>query len=62
MKNRNGYTLIEIIGAIIILGIISIIAIAVFTRNLRGFRDDYYINIERTMIESGKEFFGDKRH
>ena len=62
MKNKNGYTLIEIIGAIIIIGIISIIAIAVFTRNLRGFRDDYYTNTERTMAESGKEFFGEKRH
>ena len=41
--NKKGYTLIEIIGAVIILGII---AVATFTRNLRGFRDDYYAQEE----------------
>ena len=44
--NKKGYTLIEIIGAVIILGIIAIIAVAPFTRNLRGFRDDYYAQEE----------------
>ena len=61
MKNKNGFTLIEIIGAVIIIGIISIIAVITFTGNLKGFREDYYNNISRTIEESGKEFFNDNR-
>ena len=60
MKNR-GFTLIEMIGSVIILGIISILAILTFNGNLRGFRDDYYSDMVRTVQESGKEFFNDNR-
>ncbi len=42
MKNKNGFTLIEIIGSVIILGIISIIAVLTFGSLLKGFREDYY--------------------
>ena len=60
MKNK-GFTLIEIIGAIIIIGIIGVIATVVFTNNLRGFREDYYTETIRSLTESGKEFFNDNR-
>ena len=60
--NKKGYTLIEIIGAVIILGIIAIIAVATFTRNLRGFRDDYYAQEENSLKEAGREFFSDNRN
>ena len=62
MKNKKGFTLIEIIGAVIILGIIALIAFNTFLGNLKGFRDDYYNNIVRTLSESGKEFFNDNRN
>ena len=62
MKNKKGFTLIEIIGAVIILGIIAIIAFNTFIGNLKGFRDDYYNNIVRTLSSSGKEFFNDNRN
>ncbi len=61
MKNRRGFTLIEMIGVVIIIGIIAIIAFNTFTGNLKGFRDDYYVSTERTLEESGKEFFNDNR-
>ena len=61
MNDNRGFTLIEIIGAVIILGIISILAILTFTGNLRGFREDYYADMVRTVQESGKEFFNDNR-
>ena len=59
--NKKGFTLIEIIGSIIILGIISIIAYNAYTSSLRGFREDYYNDLTRTLQESGKEFFNDNR-
>ena len=61
MKNNKGFTLIEIIGTIIILGILAVITIPMFTKNLAGFRDDYYVNIENTVKNSGNEFFNDNR-
>ncbi len=59
--NRKGFTLTEIIGAIIILGILVIIAVITFTGSMKGFREDYYTESERTLTESGKEFFNDNR-
>ena len=59
--NKKGFTLTEIIGAIIILGILVIIAVITFSGNMKGFREDYYINTIRTLTESGKEFFNDNR-
>ncbi len=62
MKNRNGFTLIEIIGAVIILGIIAIFAVVTYTNSLKGFKENYYIETERTLQESGKEFFSNYRN
>ena len=62
MKNKNGFTLIEIIGAIVIIGIIAIIAYSTYSSSLKGFRDNYYEEVERTLVESGKEFFNDNRN
>ena len=61
MKNKNGFTLIEIIGAIIILGILLIIAVPYMNRNLETFRADYYNSIEETILSSGRNFYTDNR-
>ena len=60
-KNNKAFTLIEIIGAVVILGILSIIAVSYFTKDLERFRDDYYKNIESTLVSSGREFYTDNR-
>ena len=61
MKNRKGFTLIEIIGVIIIIGVLALIAIPSFMSSLGVFREDYYDNIVRTLENSGKEFFTDNK-
>ncbi len=62
MKERKGFTLIEIIAAVIILGIISIIAVITYTNSMQEFRESYYVSLERSLTESGKEFFNDNRN
>jgi prepilin-type N-terminal cleavage/methylation domain-containing protein len=59
--NKKGFTLTEIIGAVIILGILVIIAVITFTGNMKGFREDYYRKTIQMLKESGKEFFNDNR-
>ena len=61
MNNRRGFTLVEIIAAVIILGIISIIAIVTYTGDMKEFRENYYSSLERSIVESGKDFFEDNR-
>ena len=60
MKSK-GFTLTEIIGAIIIIGILGVLAVVTFTGSMKGFREDYYTEAVRTLTESGKEFFNDNR-
>ena len=61
MKNRKGFTLIELIAVIIILGLVLIIAIPFFTGSLKEFRNDYYENLSGNVLNAGKEFFTDNR-
>ena len=61
MKNRKGFTLIELIAVIIILGLVLIVAIPFFTGSLKQFRTDYYENLSGNVLNAGKEFFTDNR-
>jgi len=61
MKNIKGFTLVEVIGAVIILGILAILAVPLFTKQLNTFRDDYYENLVSNFENSGREFFSDNR-
>ena len=57
MKTKKGFTLIELIAVIVILGLVLIIAIPFFSGSLKTFRDDYYTNLNGNMLNAGKQFF-----
>ena len=59
MKKEKGFTLIELIAVVIILGLIALIAIPYFTGSMKTFRDDYYDSLSQTVESAGKEFFKD---
>ena len=59
MKKEKGFTLIELIAVVIILGLIALIAIPYFTGSMKTFRSDFYDNLSRTVETAGKEFFKD---
>ena len=61
MKREKGFTLIEVIAVIVILGLIVLIAIPFFQGSLTTFRDDYYDNLETSVTNSAKEFFKDNK-
>ena len=60
MKREKGFTLIEVIAVIVILGLIVLIAIPFFQGSLTTFRDDYYdttnASIESIVINLNKNF------
>ncbi len=60
MKN-NGYTLIELLAVIVILGIIMVIAVPVVSYLVNGNNDEYYSNMEKTIKTSGEDYFLDNR-
>ena len=61
MKDRKGFTLIEVLAAVIILGILLVITVPTFTKYLKGFRIDYYERLEGNINTSGQTFFADNR-
>ena len=60
-KNNKGFTMIEILGAIIIMGILLLIAVPTVSKLMKGFRDDYYVELEETIETSAKDFYSDNR-
>ena len=61
MKNKKGFTLVEIIAAVIILGIISLVAVINYTGSMKEFRDSYYSSLEKTMVEDRLQFLNHKK-
>ena len=52
--NKKGFTLIEILAVIIILGIVSTIGIAAISRNIDNSRRSSFANIGRNYVESAR--------
>ena len=54
MKNRNGFSLIELIGVIVILGIISLIAITEVNRYIKNTKTEMYKTYEKNIETATK--------
>ena len=60
-KNNKGFTMIEIIGVVIIIGVLLLLIIPGVSKLMAQFRVDYYEKMELTVNESGKDFFNDNK-
>ena len=60
--NKKGYTLIEILAVVIILGILLLIAVPAINKQLNQFRVDYYSKVESSGKAAGKDYISDKRY
>ena len=60
-KNNRGFTMIEILGAIIIMGVLLLIAVPSVSKLMENFRKNYYKELEETLIASAKEYYSDNR-
>ena len=60
-KNERAFTMIELLAAIIIMGVLLGIAIPGVTKLMKQFRKDYYVKLEDSITESAKEFYTDNK-
>lgn len=56
MKNNKGFTLIEILAAVTILGIISTIAVVAVSKYIDKSRNEAYDTMEKTLCDAAKNY------
>ena len=59
--NKKGFTLIEIIAVIVILGVIMFIAVPSISRYVGGSRKDLYISDAKRFVDAAKEIISTKK-
>ena len=59
--NNKGFTLVELLATITILGILSGIAIVSVSWILSSAKKNYYKSLRGTIVSSAKSYFGDHR-
>ncbi len=57
MKNKKGYTLIELLGVIVLLSILSSLGVVVYTNFMIQREQVYYKELEESMLLAGGEYY-----
>ncbi len=60
-KRKNGYTIIEILAVILIIGLLLAIAVPAVNKQLNDFRVNYYEKLEESIKAGGQDYISDKR-
>ncbi len=61
MRNNKGFTLVELLATIAIIGIMSGIAVMSVSRILNNAKQKYYSSLRSTIISASKSYYGDHR-
>ena len=57
--NKKGFTLIEIIGVVILIGLVALVSVPLVSKMLNRNRLDYYENLEDSVRLAARDFFVD---
>ena len=60
-KKQLGFTLVEILAVIVILGILSGVAIGGYSAYIKKAKKNYYIAQEKLLTQSGRDFYNDNK-
>ena len=60
-KKQLGFTLVEILAVIVILGILSGVAIGGYSTYIKKAKKNYYIAQEKLLTQSGRDFYNDNK-
>ena len=60
-KQKRGFTMIELLAVLVILGIIMVIAVPSVVGYLQDSKQKYYEQLEDSVMTAGKEYFSDHR-
>ena len=61
MNNNKGFTFVEILAAVTILGILTVIAIVGVSRILERSHTEFYKNQEKNLILAAQSYMNDNR-
>ena len=60
-KKKRGFTMIELLAVLVILGVIMVIAVPSVIGYLQGSKQSYYEQLEESVKTTGQEYFSDHR-
>ncbi len=61
VKNKKGFTMIELLAVIIIVGLLLLIAVPAINKQLNSFRVNYYSKLESSVKAAGQDYISDKK-
>ena len=59
--NKKGFTLIEILATVTIIGIVSAVAIGAYSKYQKKAKDNYYVKQEDLLTQAGRDYYNDNR-
>lgn len=59
LKNKNGFTLTEVLAVLILLGVIAAIVIPNVGKYQERMKDEYYNKLDASVLQAGKTYFKD---
>ncbi len=61
MKNRKGFTMVELLGAVVILGILMMVAIPSVSSLIQNSKNKYYISQKKNLESAAKSYYSNNK-